>query len=84
MKSEHQQVLRTFWPAIRTQKMLLSSVFLTLLLTSIIRLLEPWPLALAVDFVLEKPDMMTFLGFRSGMTLSKTICYRDVLWVLLL
>lgn len=66
MKSEHQQVLRTFWPAIRTQKMLLSSVFLTLLLTSIIRLLEPWPLALAVDFVLGKARYDDFSLFSVG------------------
>ncbi|MFP1527020.1 hypothetical protein ACLB1R_00910 [Escherichia coli] len=66
MKSEHQQVLRTFWPAIRTQKMLLSSVFLTLLLTSIIQLLEPWPLALAVDFVLGKARYDDFSWFSVG------------------
>ncbi len=46
--------------------MLLSSVFLTLLLTSIIRLLEPWPLALAVDFVLGKARYDDFSWFSVG------------------
>ncbi len=52
MKAEvRTEVLRVFWPWIRRQKRLLSGSFIILLLASVIRLLEPWPLAFAIDVV---------------------------------
>ncbi|QCT21836.1 ABC transporter ATP-binding protein [Jejubacter calystegiae] len=52
MKTEARTaVLRVFWPWIRRQKRLLYGSFIILLLASVIRLLEPWPLAFAIDVV---------------------------------
>ncbi|HEJ0330655.1 ABC transporter ATP-binding protein [Serratia marcescens] len=54
-------VIRTFLPYILKQRKLLMGSFIALLLTTAIRLLEPWPLAFAIDTLLtdaidEKTD----------------------------
>ncbi len=55
-------VLRAFWPWIRQQKGLISGSFVVLLLASVIRLLEPWPLAFAIDVVMGDIKHNTLLN----------------------
>ncbi|NDJ57582.1 ABC transporter ATP-binding protein [Enterobacteriaceae bacterium 4M9] len=58
----HAPVLRAFWPWIRQQKGLISGSFVVLLLASVIRLLEPWPLAFAIDVVMGDIKHNTLLN----------------------
>ncbi len=55
-------VLRAFWPWIRQQKGLIAGSFIVLLLASVIRLLEPWPLAFAIDVVMGDIKHNTLLN----------------------
>lgn len=52
--AEKKPLLRTFLPYIRQQKKLINGAFLALLLAAGMRLLEPWPVALAIDLILAE------------------------------
>lgn len=45
---------RTFWPYIRTQRKLISGSFVALMLATMLRLLEPWPLSFAIDLIMAE------------------------------
>lgn len=47
-------LVRTFWPYIRTQRRLIGGSFAALMLTTMLRLLEPWPLSLAIDLIMAE------------------------------
>lgn len=70
-------VLRAFWPWIRQQKGLISGSFVVLLLASVIRLLEPWPLAFAIDVVMGDIRQNTLL---SGLNIN-TLETDKLLWL---
>ncbi len=46
-------LLRIFLPYLRQQRGRLCGAFLALLLSALIRLLEPWPLSFAIDLIME-------------------------------
>lgn len=48
------KMLRIFRPYIRKQRRLIQSAFLALLLATGVRLLEPWPLAFAIDLIMAE------------------------------
>ncbi|MEA1063762.1 ABC transporter ATP-binding protein [Erwinia sp. HR93] len=58
-------MLRTFLPFIRKQQTLLAGAFFMLLASSGLRLLEPWPLAFAIDIVMgDAQDNPLLNGFN--------------------
>jgi ATP-binding cassette subfamily B protein len=72
----HASVLRTFWPWIRQQKVTIGCSFLFLLLASVIRLLEPWPLAFAIDVVMGDIHDNTLLrGLTTGTLATQTLLW---------
>lgn len=73
----HASVLRALWPWIRQQKGLISGSFVVLLLASVIRLLEPWPLAFAIDVVMGDIKQNTLLN---GLNIN-TLQTDKLLWI---
>ncbi len=47
---------RHFWPKLRKQRRLMGTSFAVLLAEVLLRLLEPWPLSLVVDWVIAPPS----------------------------
>jgi len=76
-------MLRTFLPFIRKQQTLLAGAFFMLLASSGLRLLEPWPLAFAIDIVMgDAQDNPLLNGFNINQLSMKIYCscVRAGLW----
>ncbi|ROP58165.1 ATP-binding cassette subfamily B protein [Enterobacter sp. BIGb0383] len=54
MTTPDQRLIHTFWPYIRRQRRLISGSFATLMLATLLRLLEPWPLSFAIDLIMAE------------------------------
>ena len=50
------QILRRFWPYTRKPRLLMGGSFLALLAEVFLRLIEPWMLALVLDYVILAPQ----------------------------
>ncbi len=78
MKPESQtMLLHTFLPYISKQRRLIITSFVVLLTASGLRLLEPWPLAFAIDIVMGDVKHNTLLnGFN-----TESLTQEDLLWL---
>lgn len=52
MANADQRLVRTFWPYVRRQRKLIGGSFFALMLATMLRLLEPWPLSFAIDLIM--------------------------------
>lgn len=50
------QILRRFWPYTRNHRLLMAGSFLALIAEVFLRLLEPWMLAIVLDYVILPPE----------------------------
>lgn len=68
------QTLIAFWPYLRSQKRLMATSLMALLTSTVLRLLEPWPLKLVFDSVFKSAELDSYrmLGLAALASLAIT------------